>query len=132
MAAGAGLVPACWPDQEPVRPLGRDASQSCRAVSSPQTGAAPPEANLEVSVMLAETVDVVIGVDTHRDEHALAVVDARTGGVCAQFVVPADPRGYQRALAQAERLGHGTRAWAVEGTGGYGGCGACSSRAARR
>jgi hypothetical protein len=75
---------------------------------------------LEVAVMLAETVDVVIGVDTHRDEHALAVVDAATGGVLARFAVRANPAGYRRALAQVERLGHGPRAWAVEGTGGYG------------
>jgi hypothetical protein len=30
--------------------------------------------------MLAETVDVVIGVDTHRDAHAVAVVVA--AGAC--------------------------------------------------
>ena len=31
--------------------------------------------------MLAELVEVVIGVDTHKDTHTAAVVDARTGGV---------------------------------------------------
>ena len=33
--------------------------------------------------MLAELVEVVIGVDTHRDTHTAAVLDARTGGVLA-------------------------------------------------
>ena len=31
--------------------------------------------------MLAERVDHVIGVDTHRDSHSAAIVDARTGTV---------------------------------------------------
>ena len=34
--------------------------------------------------MLAEKVDYVIGVDTHRDQHTLAVVAAPTGAVVAQ------------------------------------------------
>ena len=29
--------------------------------------------------MLAELVEVVIGVDTHKDTHTAAVLDARTG-----------------------------------------------------
>src|SRR3954453_20474319 len=33
---GAGLAPACWPDQKPVRLVGRDPSQSCRARFPPQ------------------------------------------------------------------------------------------------
>jgi len=71
-------------------------------------------------MMLAESVDVVIGVDTHRDAHALAVVEARTGAVLAQFAVSADRRGYRQALAQADELGHARRAWALEGSGSYG------------
>ncbi len=31
--------------------------------------------------MLADELDYVVGVDPHRDAHALAVVDAATGGV---------------------------------------------------
>jgi hypothetical protein len=31
--------------------------------------------------MLADELDYVIGVDPHRDAHALAVVDVHTGGV---------------------------------------------------
>jgi transposase len=69
--------------------------------------------------MLAELVEVVIGVDTHKDTHTAAVVDARTGGVLARATVSADPDGYAELTALAEA--HcGLRAWAMEGTGGYG------------
>ncbi len=44
--------------------------------------------------MLADEVDYVVGVDTHRDEHVLAVVVAPTGTVVAQRAVPASARGY--------------------------------------
>src|SRR4051795_7284115 len=69
--------------------------------------------------MLAELVEVVIGVDTHSETHTAAVVDARTGGVLARATVSADPDGY----AELSTLGEahsGLRAWALEGTGGYG------------
>ncbi len=69
--------------------------------------------------MLAELVEVVIGVDTHSQTHTAAVVDARTGGVLARATVPADPDGYAELVALAERHA-GLRAWALEGTGGYG------------
>src|SRR3954464_7117492 len=69
--------------------------------------------------MLAELVEVVIGVDTHKDTHTAAVADARTGGVLARATVSADPDGY----AEMSTLGEahsGLRGWAPEGTGGYG------------
>jgi transposase len=69
--------------------------------------------------MLAELVEVVIGVDTHSQTHTAAVVDARTGGVLARATVPADPDGYAQLSALAEQHS-GLRAWALEGTGGYG------------
>ncbi len=69
--------------------------------------------------MLAELVEVVIGVDTHRDTHTAAVVDARTGGVLARATVTADPDGYAELDVLAEQHS-GLRAWAMEGTGGYG------------
>ena len=69
--------------------------------------------------MLAELVEVVIGVDTHKDTHTAAVVDARTGGVLARATVTADPDGYA-ALTELADLHSGLRAWAMEGTGGYG------------
>ena len=69
--------------------------------------------------MVADRFDVVIGVDTHRDTHALAVVCAGTGRLLGELSVSADPAGYRRALTTA--AGHGThRVWAVEGTGSYG------------
>jgi transposase len=69
--------------------------------------------------MLAELVEVVIGVDTHAQTHTAAVLDARTGGVLARATVPADPDGYAQ-LAQLAEQHSGLRAWAMEGTGGYG------------
>jgi transposase len=69
--------------------------------------------------MLAELVEVVIGVDTHKDTHTAAVVDARTGGVLARATVTTDPDGYAELLELAEQHS-GLRAWAMEGTGGYG------------
>ena len=70
--------------------------------------------------MLADEVDYVIGVDTHRDQHTLAVVVAPTGAVLAQTVVRASVRGYADALSFPEKHACGVRAWAVEGAGHYG------------
>jgi transposase len=39
--------------------------------------------------MLAELVDLVIGVDTHKHTHTAAVVMAATGALVAQVTVPA-------------------------------------------
>jgi len=69
--------------------------------------------------MLADLVEVVIGVDTHSLTHTAAVVDARTGAVLAGATVTADPDGYAELSALAEQHS-GLRAWAMEGTGGYG------------
>jgi transposase len=69
--------------------------------------------------MLAEEVDFVIGVDTHRDEHMLAVVAADTGAIVAEGSVSADARGYRQALAIVEDRAPGRRVWAIEGTGSY-------------
>jgi hypothetical protein len=71
--------------------------------------------------MLADEVDYVIGVDTHRDQHVLAVVVAPTGAVVAQHSVRADGRGYEAALRFALRHAPAVRVWAVEGAGHYGG-----------
>src|SRR4051812_47533688 len=65
--------------------------------------------------MLAEQVDYVIGVDTHRDQHALAVVVASTGAVVAQHSV-----GSRRARVSRGGALRGARAWAIEGAGHYG------------
>ena len=70
--------------------------------------------------MLADELDYVIGVDTHRDEHALAVVACPSGGRLAEALIGADERGYAAALALAAEQAPGRRAWAIEGTGSYG------------
>jgi transposase len=70
--------------------------------------------------MLADQVDYVVGVDTHRDEHVLAVIVASTGAVVAQLSVGASGRGYAQARAFADEHAVGRRVWAVEGAGHYG------------
>jgi transposase len=70
--------------------------------------------------MLAEQVDYVIGVDTHRDQHTLAVVVAPTGALLAQTTVRTDAHGYRQALRFACRHADGARVWAIEGAGHYG------------
>ena len=69
--------------------------------------------------MLAELVEVVIGVDTHKDTHTAAILDTRTGGVLARITVSTDFDGYAELVALAEQYS-GLRAWAMEGSGGYG------------
>jgi transposase len=70
--------------------------------------------------MLADQLDYVIGVDPHRDMHAVAVVEVRSGLVVFEAVVAADGDGYQEALELADRHARGARAFAVEGTGSFG------------
>ena len=70
--------------------------------------------------MLADELDYVIGVDTHLDEHVLAVVASPSGAVAAQRSVPATARGYTSALEFAREFANAARVWAIEGTGSYG------------
>jgi transposase len=68
--------------------------------------------------MLADGVELVIGVDTHKTSHTAAVVD-RFGGVAETFEFTANPAGYRKALSRvATHLR--PRVWGVEGTGSYG------------
>ena len=62
-----------------------------------------------------------VGVDTHTDTHAAALVDG-LGDIRAQIEVSADPDGYTRLLAWAgEHLPADQRVfWAVEGTRAHG------------
>jgi transposase len=69
--------------------------------------------------MLAELVDGVIGVDTHRDTLTAAAV-SHLGGVLAQATVRADAVGYQQLLDFACVQVSGRRCWAVEGAGSFG------------
>ena len=68
--------------------------------------------------MLAELVDVVIGVDTHKHTHTAAAV-SRHGAVLEHVTVTADPAGYVELVEFADRHA-GVRVWAIEGTGSYG------------
>ena len=77
----------------------------------------------------AGRVEFVIGVDTHRDRHVVAVVD-RLGRVVGEVVVAASRAGYGEALWFADRHAGGGRCWAVEGTGSYG-AGLCRFLAGR-
>jgi transposase len=70
--------------------------------------------------MLADELDYVVGVDTHRDLHTLAIVAALSGGVVAQRAVAASSRGYAQAIRFADVYAPGARVWAVEGAGHYG------------
>jgi len=68
---------------------------------------------------LAEQIDFVVGVDTHKHTHTAAVVTP-TGGVVAQLTVAADAGGYARSVAFARERAPGRRLWAIEGTGSFG------------
>src|SRR6476661_1121676 len=70
--------------------------------------------------MLADQLDYVVGVDPHRDWHALAVVRVVSGAVVFEGSVAADSLGYAQALKLADQHAMGRRAFAVEGTGSFG------------
>ena len=61
--------------------------------------------------MLADELDYVLGVDTHRDEHVMAVVTAPAGAVVAGAAAPANAHGYRELLRLAEQHAPGRRAW---------------------
>jgi transposase len=81
-----------------------------------------PNARLEVRFGLADQLDYVVGVDPHRDSHALAVVEVIGGAVVFEATVAADSDGYANALRLVDAHAPGRRAFAVEGTGSFG-CG---------
>jgi transposase len=70
--------------------------------------------------MLADQLDYIVGVDPHRDSHALAVVHVVSGAVVLESTVVANSDGYAQALELVDRHAPGQRAFAVEGTGSYG------------
>ena len=70
--------------------------------------------------MLADQLDYVVGVDPHRDSHALAVVHVLSGAVVLETTVAASSDGYAQALKLVEAHAAGRRAFAVEGTGSFG------------
>jgi len=70
--------------------------------------------------MLADQLDYVMGVDPHRDAHAVGLVEVRTGLVVFEATVSADSGGYAEALRLADQHAPGRRAFAIEGTGSFG------------
>jgi transposase len=70
--------------------------------------------------MLADQLDYIVGVDPHRDSHAIAIVHVVSGAVVIESTVIANNDGYARALELAERHAPGRRAFAIEGTGSFG------------
>jgi len=59
--------------------------------------------------MVADELDYVVGVDTHLDEHVLAVVAAPSAAVVARRSVRASGRGYAAALRFAAETANGRR-----------------------
>jgi transposase len=69
--------------------------------------------------MLAEAVDVVIGVDTHKHTHTAAVIVASTGAAVDELTVGTNLDGYAALVALADEHS-GLREWSIEGTSSYG------------
>jgi transposase len=69
--------------------------------------------------ILAECVDVVIGIDTHKQTHTAAIVTAGSGAHETTLTVPATPSGFEQLLIEASRHG-ALRCWAIEGCGSWG------------
>jgi transposase len=70
--------------------------------------------------MLADQLDYIVGVDPHRDTHAIAIVDVLSGAVLSEATVLANSDGYAAVLRLVEEHAPGRRAFAIEGTGSYG------------
>jgi transposase len=70
--------------------------------------------------MLAEVVDAVIGIDTHRDSHEVEIADA-AGKPIAALRIGNDSAGFAQLLAAIAEVAPGPRVVAaVEGTRSYG------------
>ena len=70
--------------------------------------------------MLADQLDYIVGVDPHRDSHALAVVHVISGAIVFEATVAANDEGYAQALELVDAHAAARRAFAVEGTGSFG------------
>ncbi len=71
-----------------------------------------------MSSIALERTDVIVGVDTHKDEHVAVVVDG-LGGRLGEYYLSVTNSGYAELLAWAKTLGR-VHAFGVEGTGSYG------------
>ncbi len=70
--------------------------------------------------MLAEVVDAVVGIDTHRDSHEVEIADA-AGKPVATMRISNDSAGFAQLLAAIAKAAPG-RGWrsAIEGSRSYG------------
>ena len=66
-----------------------------------------------------EHSDVIVGVDTHKDEHVAVAIDGLGGIIGEPLFVPANNDGYRQLLDWAVGLGD-VHAFGVEGCGSYG------------
>jgi transposase len=62
-------------------------------------------------------VEFFAGVDTHRDTHSIAIVNA-LGEMLDAFTIPADHIGYSEAIERSRNFSG--LVWGLEGTGSYG------------
>ncbi len=69
--------------------------------------------------ILADSVDIVIGVDPHKHTHTAAIVAAGTGKKLDNRTVNADPVGFAQLLDTAKDHA-GSRCWVIEGCGSWG------------
>lgn len=63
------------------------------------------------------TLEYFAGVDTHRDTHAVAVINS-LGELLESFTIEANSAGYAEAMGRASR--YPGLIWGLEGTGSYG------------
>ena len=70
--------------------------------------------------IVAESVEHVVGIDTHARTHTYCLVHARTGAVVDTATFPTSKAGNARAIGRIGRRGQGNVLAAVEGTSSYG------------
>jgi transposase len=95
----------------------------CHPVTAPRpvpTSALTLEGDKGRMTMLAEVVDAVIGIDTHRDSHEAEIADA-AGKPVARLRISNDNAGFAQLLAAIAEAAPGPRVAAcIEGTRSYG------------
>jgi len=70
--------------------------------------------------ILADNVDIIIGVDSHRDQDVAAIIDPTTGAVVDDLTIATNTGGYQQLSDWANSYcPDGLMVWAVEGCGSY-------------
>src|SRR5215210_3507574 len=95
----------------------------CHSVTSTQAGAdvdPTPTGRTRPVPMLAELVDAVVGVDTHRDTHQIEIA-LPTGAPIATCTIGNNSRGYAQLLGWIVDHAPGPRVvMSIEGTRSYG------------